>query len=237
MPQIDVENQVARAARSPRATSPPYRPRIHRVGLLGGSAPGVRAQYQDLARELGASLGRAGATLVYGGHATGVLSATVDAAAEHGSNLTNVVPHGTLSHSGSAWKSEVYVVRTASDRRRLVHRLADGFVVLPGGLDTLGDLGELALDERSARSAKPIVLVNQCGYFDALLALLDHAVAESFVTPVERRLIEVAYTADEVLRRLGIPTDVRTPPPCAGPLCAGRPTLCLLCTREPGPRV
>jgi predicted Rossmann-fold nucleotide-binding protein len=159
----------------------------------------------------------------------------VDAAAEHGSNLTNVVPHGTLSRSGSAWKSEVYVVRTAGDRRRLVRRLADGFVVLPGGLDTLGDLGELALDERPA---KPIVLVNQCGYFDALLTLLDHAVAESFVTPVERRLIEVAYTADEVLRRLGIPTDVvRTPPPCAGPLCAGRPTLCLLCTREPGRRV
>jgi uncharacterized protein (TIGR00730 family) len=213
------ENQVGRSGHTARSATAPSRSRVRRVGLVGGTATTVRAPYRELAQQLGAGLGRAGVSLVYGGAALGVTGTVLSSAATHGSHVTNVVPHRALCQSASvAWKRELYVVRTVGDGRRLVHRLVDGFVVLPGGLDTFDALGELAVIERSAGAAKPIVVVNLCGYFDALLTLLDRAVSESFVTLVERRLFEVADTVDDVLSLLGVATDDITADGVTAPL-------------------
>jgi hypothetical protein len=174
------------------------------VGLVGGSAVGVPVRYLDFAEELGESLGLAGFGLVYGGSAVGVVGAAVHAAIRVGAHVVGIVPHGSLRTGAPlASGSELHVVRTAVEGDRLMRRLAGGFVVLPGGLATVAQVGALA-----AGPFGPVVLVNQDGYFDPLLAMLDHAVAEAFVTHDERRVIEIADTVDGVLHHLGLPTLV-----------------------------
>jgi uncharacterized protein (TIGR00730 family) len=179
---------------------------IGRVGLVGGAALGVPERYLKFAEELGDQLGRFGVGIVHGGAAVGVMGAAVCAAIAVGGHVTSVVPHALLASGATlAAGSELYVVRTADEGKRLVHRLAQGFVVLPGGLDTVAELSDLVVVRTTSGPAKPIVVLNQEGYFDSLLTLVDHALAEAFVTLDERQVIEAVDTVDHVLHRLGVP--------------------------------
>lgn len=171
-----------------------------RVGVLCGAAAAAREPYREFARELGIRLGRAGVGLVHGGVAAGLVGVAVRAVVTAGGEVISVVPHGLLrAEDGPIRRRQVHVVRTITDQQRMVHRLADGFVVLPGGLDTLDQF--CAVVARNDM-AKPVVVANQNGYFDPLLAQLDRAVAEAFVTPARRGAIESATTMDGVLRGL-----------------------------------
>jgi uncharacterized protein (TIGR00730 family) len=168
-----------------------------RVGLLCGEAGDVPQPYLDFATELGARLDAEGIGLVHGGVPVGLLRAAVAA----GSNVISVVPHWMLGRGATpALGCEVQVVRTVSGGQRLFQRLADGFVVLPGGLDTLDQFSTLV----ARGPAKPVIVVNLRGYFDPLLAQLDRALAESFITAAERDLIESVDTVDGLVRRLAM---------------------------------
>jgi uncharacterized protein (TIGR00730 family) len=168
-----------------------------RVGLLCGAEGNVPQPYLDFATELGTRLDAAGIGLVHGGVPAGLLGAAIGA----GSNVISVVPHWMLGGAAAPARScEVQVVRTVSGGQRLVQRLADCFVVLPGGLDTLDQLSTLV----ARGPAKPVIVANLRGYFDPLLAQLDRALAETFITAAERDLIEAVDTVDGLLRRLAM---------------------------------
>lgn len=173
---------------------------VRRVGLLCGPAAGIRAPYAEFARDLGARLGHTGIGLVHGGVPTGMIGGAVRAALTAGSHVISAVPHRMLVADAATMRDcEVYVVRSNDECRQLVRRLAQAFVVLPGGIDTLDQFSELVAAQHAAGSTKPIVLANQAGYFDPLLSQLDRAVADAFVTPAQRHMIEVADTVDGVL--------------------------------------
>jgi predicted Rossmann-fold nucleotide-binding protein len=97
----------------------------------------------------------------------------------------------------------VHVARSTDGCRQLLRRLADGFVVLPGGLNTFDLLGDLVTSRDPADAIKPVVLANQDGFFDPLAAQLDRAFAEDFVTVAERSSIKVVDTVDGALSALG----------------------------------
>lgn len=173
---------------------------VRRVGLLCGREAGIRAPYADFARDLGARLGRAGIGLVHGGVPTGMIGGAVRAALTAGSHVISAVPHRMLLADATTMRDcEVYVVRSNDECRHMVRRFADAFVVLPGGIDTLDQFSELVAAQQTSDSAKPIVLANLAGYFDPLLSQLDRAVADAFVTPAQRHMIDVADTVDGVL--------------------------------------
>jgi uncharacterized protein (TIGR00730 family) len=198
-------DQASRPAVAVAHAGPPVR----RVGLVCGSGAGAGRHYLEFAAELGATLGRAGFDLVCGEALAGVLSEVVRTAQASGSAVLTVVPHALLPEAAAcrelAGGAVLQVVRTVYEQMRLVHRLADAVVVLPGGVEVLRELGELLSVEALTGRARPIVLANQRGCFDPLLALLEHAEADSFATGAELRTIEVAGTADDVLRLLGRP--------------------------------
>jgi len=62
-------------------------------------------------------------------------------------------------------------------------------VALPGGLGTLEELFEMLTWAQLGIHAKPCGLLNVSGYYDAMLAFLDHSVAEGFIDPVHRSLL------------------------------------------------
>lgn len=174
------------------------------MGIVGGAAAGVPDRYLDLAGELGERLGLAGCCLVHAAPPVGVVGAAVRAAIRVGARVVSIVPHGSLRAGVPlASGAESHVVRTALEADRLLRRLAHCFVVLPGGLGAVALFGALAEDP-----SRPLVLVNQDGYFDPLLAMLDRAVAEAFVTLAERSVIDVVDRVDDALAHLGLPSPV-----------------------------
>jgi len=94
-------------------------------------------------------------------------------------------------------------------RSAAMAELADAFVALPGGLGTLEELSEVASWAQLALHDKPIGLLDVDGYFEPLLAWLDHAVAEGFLAPAHRGMLVVEADADRLLDALA----ARRPPP------------------------
>jgi uncharacterized protein (TIGR00730 family) len=160
--------------------------------------------YLEFARELCVGLVQADVALVHSGIPVGTTAAAVRAAVAAGGHVICVVPHMALrSGTEGARGCEVHVARSTDGCRQLVRRLADGFVVLPGGLNTFDHLGDLVTSRNLADVAKPVVLANQDGFFDPLVAQLDRALAEDFVTVAERNTIKVVDTVAGVLSCLG----------------------------------
>jgi uncharacterized protein (TIGR00730 family) len=175
-----------------------------RIAVFCGARPGARQEHIDFSRDFGIALARHGLDLVYGAGGTGVMRAVADGVLEHGGAVTGVVPWPLHEREpADRAPGAVFMVRSMHDRKALVYQLASGFAVLPGGLDTLDELMEVATWSGLSLLDKPVVVLNHRGFYDPMLRMLDHLVVEGFLTARERRIVQVAETAEEALALLG----------------------------------
>lgn len=134
--------------------------------------------------------------MVYGGATVGAMGAVADGGLAVGGKVVGVIPDvirdREIDHKGL---TELHVVRTMHERKALLASRADAFVALPGGYGTLDEFIEILTWAQLKIHAKPCVLVNLTvnggGFYDGLLRFLDHAVAEGFIQPDNRGLIQV----------------------------------------------
>jgi uncharacterized protein (TIGR00730 family) len=175
---------------------------VRAVCVFCGSRPGARPEYLELASGLGRALAARSLALVYGGASVGLMGRMADAALAAGGRVIGVIPRSLvdreLAHAGL---SELHVVDTLHQRKALMAQRADAFVALPGGVGTLDELFEIVTWRVLALHDKPIGLLDPGGYFDPLVALLDHMVREGFVEPQHRALVACAASPDELLDR------------------------------------
>jgi len=173
---------------------------MERLCVFSGSSPGAHPDYVRTAQELGRSLAAAGVGLVYGGASVGLMGAVADAALEAGGEAIGVIPQALvdreIAHQGL---SELRIVSSMHERKALMAELAGGFVALPGGMGTLEELFEVYTWTQLGLHSKPLGLLDVRDYFKALVAFLDHAVAERFMTVEHRELLVVEKRAEELL--------------------------------------
>lgn len=118
-------------------------PEIRTVTVFCGSRPGRDEAFAEAASLVGASLARRGLRLVYGGASVGTMGALADAALAAGGHVTGVIPR-SLRDREVAHQSltRLEIVNDMLERKREMARLADAYIVLPGGLGTLDELFE-----------------------------------------------------------------------------------------------
>jgi uncharacterized protein (TIGR00730 family) len=142
--------------------------------------------------------------MVYGGAAKGLMGIIADAVLELGGRVHGVMPtlllDKEIAHQGL---TRLHVVNSMHERKTVMASLADGFIALPGGFGTLEELIEMLTWAQLHMHDKPCGVINVHGYFDQLLAYLDHAVAEGFLRPENRRMLLCANDADALLRQFG----------------------------------
>ncbi len=152
------------------------------------------------AKALGAAIAAAGLGMVYGGASVGLMGAVADAAIVGGAEVIGVIPQllsgSEIAHPGL---TRLEVVATMHERKARMVRLADAFLVLPGGYGTLDELMEIVTWKQLRLHTKPCILINTAGYWNGLLAFLDTAVAAGFLRPQNRGLLEVAGDAGEAV--------------------------------------
>jgi uncharacterized protein (TIGR00730 family) len=175
-----------------------------RICVFCGASPGRDLAYVELAREVGAGLGRRGIAVVYGGSRVGLMGAVADAALAAGGEVIGVIPgrlvDRELAHRGV---TDLRVVDTLHERKAMMADLSDGFIALPGGYGTLEELAEVVSWAQLDLHTKPIGLLGH-GYWDGLLEWVDHAVAEGFIAPHLRALIAVDPDLDTLLARFAV---------------------------------
>jgi uncharacterized protein (TIGR00730 family) len=174
-----------------------------RVCVFCGSSPGVRPAYLEAARGLGELLAARGVGLVYGGASVGLMGELADAVLAAGGEAIGVIPgrlvDRELAHAGL---TELHVVETMHERKALMARLADAFVMLPGGAGTLDEFFEALTWRQLGLHSKPLALLDVDGFFGPFLALADHLVKEGFVRPEFRTLLLVERDPALLLERL-----------------------------------
>jgi len=171
--------------------------------LFCGSSAGVRPEYLRAARTVGTWLAERKITLVYGGGQVGMMWAAADAALAEGGKVIGVIPQALvdreLAHRGV---TELRVVGSMHERKALMAALADGFLALPGGIGTFEELFEVLTWSQLGLHGKTCAVLNVAGYYDPLLALVDHAVAEGFLSRRNRRRLLAGKDARRLLERL-----------------------------------
>ena len=170
------------------------------VCVFCGANPGNNPAYIQAAHAMASALLERKLSLVYGGGSVGLMGELARAVQEGGGSVTGVIPRAlTTRELAGEVIGDLLVVDTMAERKERMLNLADGFIVLPGGLGTMDELFEALTWGQLGIQSKPVGLLNVNGYFDSLIRWVDHAEHEGFMRPHHRRLLLDADNPDLLL--------------------------------------
>ena len=176
---------------------------LRRLAVYCGSAIGSDAAFQDATRATAEAMVTNGIDLVYGGGRLGLMGLIADSVLERGGRVYGVIPHALVdlevAHLGL---TELERVANMHERKARMTDLADAFLALPGGIGTLDELFEAWSWNALGYHAQPLCLLNVSGFWDGLIAFIDHATASGFLSPQRRAQLLVADNPGEALKLL-----------------------------------
>ncbi|AMN52975.1 LOG family protein [Labrenzia sp. CP4] len=172
------------------------------ICVFCGSSYGALEAYADIARETGRVIAEQGYTLVYGGAKVGLMGTVADAALEAGGKVIGVLPRSLqdkeIGHEGL---SELHLVDSMHERKAMMADLSDAFIALPGGVGTLEEIFEVWTWGQLGYHKKPCGFLNAEGYYDHLIAFLDHQTEQGFTKQVMRDMAQIASSPLDMIRQ------------------------------------
>lgn len=170
------------------------------IAVYCGSSSGFSRVYREQAAATGKFLASQGIDLIFGGGKVGLMGALSDAAMEAGGKVTGIIPRflktGEVAHDRL---SELITVENMHQRKTLIYEKSDGFMALPGGYGTLDELFEMLTWGQLGLHPKPVGLLNTDGFFDHILASLDHMVQEGFLHEINRKMVLCNQRPEDLL--------------------------------------
>ena len=185
------------------------------VCVYCGSSNLADPAYLEAAHRLGGEIAKAGLTFVYGGGGVGLMGASARGAHEAGGKVLGIIPEFLKGREQPFDDVETIVVTTMHERKMMMFEQSDSFVVLPGGIGTLEEIVELLSWRRLDLHRKPIVFLNQNGFYETLFALIQHTIDENFSPP---EMLETYRSVDRVENVVPAIQSMAVPPePLEGP--------------------
>ncbi len=177
---------------------------MRRVAVFCSSSLGTEPGYALLAADLGRRLADEGIGVVFGGGRVGLMGVMADAVMGAGGEVIGVIPKFLdeieVAHQGL---TELHLVDDMHERKQLMYSLSDGFCALPGGLGTMEELFEAAtwtqLGLHEGGRHKPVVLLDDDGFWEPLVGFHDRLVEVGFVKQSKAGIIRRATSIDEAL--------------------------------------
>ena len=175
---------------------------IKNICVYCGSSFGRVDDYGQAANALAQALVRKNIGLVYGGASIGIMGKVADEVLALGGEVLGVIPKA-LAHKEVAHHhlTQLRVTESMHERKMLMAELSDGFIALPGGIGTFEELFEIWTWAQLGFHHKPIGLLNISDYYDHLIQVLDHVLAEQFVKQETLDLLMVESDPDVLLDR------------------------------------
>ena len=173
------------------------------IALYCGSRPGNNPIYKQTAIQLAQGIAEHGLGIVYGGASIGLMGQVADTVTEHGGEVVGVIPEFMLDYEiAHNHLTELHVVQTMHARKAMMAERASAFIALPGGLGTFEEILEVATWGQLNQHQKPMMLYNVNGFYDPMIAQLDHAVQEGFLPAQHRAKLIVCHQLDEIFNVL-----------------------------------
>lgn len=174
------------------------------VCIYCGARDGENPAYASAAEAVGRMLAQNGWRLVYGAGDVGLMGRVARAAQDAGGQTFGVIPAHLMDWEVGKRDLDTFVVtETMHERKKVMFVNADAVMVLPGGAGSLDECFEALTWRQLGLHDKPVILLNVAGYWDPLIALLDHLIAEGFAGQDLRDFIKIAEdvpTAEALLK-------------------------------------
>ena len=200
------------AAKLEVVSTEPFSPSapIAAVTVFAGAREGVDETMTTAAYNFGTALARNGVALVYGGGRLGMMGAVAQGAIDGGGETVGIMPEHLAQHEiAHTGLTELVLVDTLAERKRIMSQRCGAFVALPGGAGTLDELFDEWTNQQLGLHTKPIGLLD-AAFWQPLTAMIDHMVAAGFVRQADRDSLIVADDPDELLH--GLANWVPQPP-------------------------
>jgi hypothetical protein len=164
---------------------------------------GKQLLYAEHAAQLAKYLLSEKITLVYGGANIGLMGVLADTVLAGNGKVIGVMPRSLVEREVAHNNlTEMHIVEGMQERKAMMADLSDAFVSLPGAYGTLDELFEVLTWNQLGIINKPIGLLNIAGFFDPLLQMLDHAVAEKFLRSEHRNMLLVDTDFEQLMTKL-----------------------------------
>ncbi len=126
-----------------------------------------------------------------------------DATLQAGGRVIGIIPKALVekefAHDGC---TELYVVDTMHERKRMMAERADAFLAMPGGIGTFEELFEVWTWRQLGYHDKPVGLLNTAGYYDGLLGFLQTSIRAGFLGEWQMRLVQSGPEPETLLKAL-----------------------------------
>jgi uncharacterized protein (TIGR00730 family) len=163
---------------------------IRSICVYCGSSPGRDETYAKAGHLLGRSIAKSGLRLIYGGGTRGIMGAVAEGALRAGGKVTGIIPRFLINREATETAldrlDELVITDNMHERKHSMFEKSDAFVALPGGIGTVEEIIEIMTWAQLGHHRKPIVFGNVGGFWDPMLALLDHMTAEGFIHTAQR---------------------------------------------------
>lgn len=176
---------------------------IRAVCVFCGASNNVPATFLDIGKLFGSLLVKHNIKLVYGGGDCGIMGAVANAVLQNKGYVTGVFPRSLKDlESEHASLSEIIMVESMHERKRIMFERCDAIVVLPGGFGTMDEMFEIITWKQLRFHQKKIIILNHNGYWNTLMALMDNIIDTGFAREEVRSFYKVVNTPEEVIAAL-----------------------------------
>lgn len=173
------------------------------ICVFCGSRAGRDGAYEQAALALGEAIAAQNWRLVYGAGDIGLMGATARATQDAGGETFGVIPtHLLKAEVGKTDLTRFVVTENMHERKKVMFMNCDAVVVLPGGAGSLDEFFEVLTWRQLGLHDKPIILLNVNGYWDPLVALIDHVINQGFADPSLKGFISVEDTVPATVQAL-----------------------------------
>lgn len=180
------------------------------IAVFCGSSAGEKEIYTEKAVQLGKAISAAGHTLVYGGGSRGLMGAIADSVFESGGRVVGVLPE--IFNDPRIVRKDIYssliITKDMHERKAKMYALADGFIIMPGGIGTFDEFFEIFTWKQIGYHSKNIALYNVDGFYDGLIEFLSSVAGNGFVSEKVIDSLIVSDDPDKIISELFARRDV-----------------------------
>jgi len=174
------------------------------VCVFCGSSRTLDPAYLELAAEVGRRLAERGHRVVSGGGRVGMMGTLASGARAAGAHTIGIMPEPMIPWEVADTEAdELLTTVDMASRKTLMVEKADAFLILPGGLGTLDELFEVWTLGALGMHDKPVVLLDEGGFYRGLLDWLATLVPLGFVKPSALATLTVVDSVPAALDALG----------------------------------
>ena len=177
--------------------------KIENISIFCGAHEGNNPIYAQEAKNIAEIIAKKGINIVFGGGDVGLMKIVSDTALDNGVKALGISLRSLYELELSNPRlDEVIVAETLLDRKDVFMQRSDAFIVLPGGVGSLDELAEVMASNQLGIINKPIGILNTAGYYDHLIAWMNKAVAEGFISDANFNELIITDSCEDLVERI-----------------------------------